>query len=42
MVRPPVPMPYEMRAMGRSADIPIESGNEEVSFSVSVVFELRS
>jgi uncharacterized protein YggE len=41
MARPPVPMAYEMKAMGRSADIPIESGDEEVSFRVSVVFELR-
>jgi uncharacterized protein len=41
MARPPVPVPYEMRAMRGSADIPIESGTEEVSFSVSVVFELR-
>jgi len=40
-VRPPVPMQYEMKAMSRSADIPVEPGTEEVSFTVSVVFELR-
>ena len=40
-VRPPVPMQYEMKAMSRSAEIPVEPGTEEVSFSVSVIFELR-
>jgi hypothetical protein len=40
-VRPPVPMQYEMKAMSRSADIPVEPGTEEASFTVSVVFELR-
>jgi hypothetical protein len=40
-VRPPVPMQFEMKAMSRSADIPVEPGTEEVSFSVSVVFQLR-
>lgn len=40
-VRPPVPMQYEMKAMRGSADMPVEPGTEEVSFSVSVVFELR-
>ncbi|HEY2942787.1 MAG TPA: SIMPL domain-containing protein [Vicinamibacteria bacterium] len=40
-VRPPVPMQYEKLALGRSADVPIEAGTEEVSFGVSVVFELR-
>jgi hypothetical protein len=40
-VRPPVPMQYEMKAMSRSSEIPVEPGTEEISFSVSVVFELR-
>ena len=40
-VRPPVPMQYEMKAMSRSADMPVEPGAEELSFTVSVVFELR-
>lgn len=40
-VRPPVPYAFEAKAMGRSAEVPIEAGTEEVSFSVSVVFELR-
>ena len=40
-VRPPVPMQYEMKTMSRSADVPVEPGTEEVSFTVSVVFELR-
>jgi len=40
-VRPPVPMAFEMKAMSRSAEVPIEPGTEEMSFMVSVVFELR-
>jgi hypothetical protein len=40
-VRPPIPMQYEMKTMSRSADIPVEPGTEEISFTVSVVFELR-
>src|SRR5438094_4012648 len=39
-VRPPVPMAYEMKAM-RTAEVPVEPGSEERSFTVSVVFELR-
>ena len=37
----PVPMAFEMKAMSRSAEVPIEPGTEEMSFMVSVVFELR-
>src|SRR5437763_1796837 len=39
--RPPVPMAFELKAMSRSAEVPIETGTEEMSFSVSVSFELR-
>ena len=39
--RPPVPMQYAFKAEARTADIPVEPGSEEASFSVSVVFELR-
>ena len=39
-VRPPAPMAYEMKAM-RTAEVPVEPGSEERSFTVSVVFELR-
>jgi len=40
-IRPPIPYAFEAKAMSRSADVPIEVGTEEVSFTVSVVFELR-
>jgi len=40
-VRPPIPYAFEAKAMSRPADVPIEVGTEEVSFTVSVVFELR-
>jgi uncharacterized protein YggE len=39
-VRPPVPMLYAEKMAVRSAEIPVESGTEEASFTVSVVFEL--
>jgi uncharacterized protein len=39
-VRPPVPVAYAA-TMARTAEVPIEAGTEEVSFTVSVVFELR-
>lgn len=40
-VRPPVPLPYAQAAAVRAAEVPIEAGSQEVSFTVSVVFELR-
>jgi uncharacterized protein len=40
-VRPPVPFAFEAKAMRQSAEVPIEAGTEEASFTVSVVFELR-
>jgi len=40
-VRPPVPMPFAARMAASSAEVPVESGTQEVIFSVSVVFELR-
>lgn len=40
-VRPPTPMPYAMRMEAQSSEVPIMSGTEEVSFTVSVVFELK-
>jgi len=38
--RPPVPMMAGM-AQARTAEVPVESGTEELTFTVSVVFELR-
>ena len=40
-VRPPAPMAFEMKAMRQAAEVPIEPGTEEESFTVAVVFELR-
>jgi uncharacterized protein len=40
-VRPPIPMAFEMKAASRMAEVPVEPGTEEASFTVSVVFELR-
>jgi uncharacterized protein YggE len=34
-------MPYAMKMEMQSSEVPIMSGTEEVSFTVSVVFELR-
>lgn len=39
--RPPVPMPYAMKMEAQVSEVPIATGTEEVSFTVSVVFELR-
>jgi hypothetical protein len=41
VVRPPIPRPAPMMMEARSAPMPVMSGSEEVSFTVSVVFELR-
>ncbi|HEV8253192.1 MAG TPA: SIMPL domain-containing protein [Vicinamibacteria bacterium] len=40
-VRPPMPMPYAMKMEAQASEVPIMTGTEEVTFSVSVVFELR-
>lgn len=43
-VQPPRPMPMQARAMMAKSDVgevPVESGTQELSFTVSVVFELR-
>jgi uncharacterized protein YggE len=40
-VRPPVPQPYAMKMQAASSEVPIMSGTEEVTFTVSVVFELK-
>jgi hypothetical protein len=40
-VRPPVPMPYAMRMEAQASEVPIMTGTEEISFTVSVVFELK-
>jgi uncharacterized protein YggE len=40
-IRPPIPMAFEMKAASRMAEVPVEPGTEEASFTVSVVFELR-
>jgi uncharacterized protein len=43
-VQPPQPYPMAQRAMAmeaRAADVPIESGTQEQTYTVSVVFELR-
>jgi hypothetical protein len=40
-VRPPVPMPYAMRMEAQASEVPIMTGTEEVTFTVSVVFELK-
>jgi len=40
----PPPMPYAVRTMAakaESGEVPVESGTQELTFSVSVVFELR-
>ena len=39
--RPPVPYLFATRMAEKSAEIPVETGTEELSFTVSVVFELR-
>jgi uncharacterized protein YggE len=38
---PPQPYPVARMAMESRADVPIEAGTQEQSFTVSVVFELR-
>jgi uncharacterized protein YggE len=40
-MRPPGPMPYAMKMEMQSSEVPIMSGTEEVTFTVSVVFELQ-
>jgi len=39
--RPPVPMPYAMKMEAQVSEVPIAAGTEEVTFTVSMVFELR-
>ena len=39
--RPPGPMPYAMKMEAQVSEVPIATGTEEVSFTVSVVYELR-
>ena len=38
---PPTPMPMAMRAQAVVSQVPVESGTQDVTYSVSVVFELR-
>lgn len=44
-IQQPAPPPYPMRAMAMSAearaDVPVESGTQELTFTVTVTFELR-
>lgn len=44
-IQQPAPPPYPMRAMAMSAearaDVPVESGTQELTFNVTVTFELR-
>jgi len=40
-VRPPMPMPYAMKMEAQASEVPIMTGTEEVTFTVSVVFELK-
>jgi uncharacterized protein YggE len=40
-VQPPIPMPMAMEARAVSADVPIESGTQETTYTVTVTFELR-
>jgi uncharacterized protein YggE len=38
---PPQPYPVQRMAMEARADVPIESGTQEQTYTVSVTFELR-
>jgi len=39
--RPPLPMPYAMKMEAQAAEVPVMSGTEEISSTVSVIFELK-
>ena len=38
---PPVPMMFKRAEMAQAASVPVESGTEEITFTVSVMFELQ-
>jgi uncharacterized protein YggE len=43
-IQQPMPPPYPMRTMAvsaQAADVPVESGTQELTFNVTVTFELR-